>query len=185
MKKTFISAFIIVTLALSLTYSLKFFNPAKASDESSGKKEAQENGHKEGEEKGEEGHGEEKGEGGHGDHEESGRTGPDKAIQEAGPHGFKLSPEAVKTIGVKLIGVSGPTVTLPRIYLASSKDKIGVYRFRNGFFKFIPVTIRSSNTSDYVVASPELAPGDQVVTEGVGIVAISDVFSTDTAEYGH
>lgn len=186
MKILLISATLFILMGLA-TNSLTALSSNPFSTGSLQKEEAEEKSEagedkekKESKEEGEEGEKGEEGEEG----EENNRVGPDKAVQEVNANGFRLSPEAMTTVGVKFKPVENKTVTIEHKYLATSRDKGGVYRFRNGFFKFVPVIIRSTTKTEYIVESSELTSGDKIVTEGLGIISITDVFSTDTAEYG-
>lgn len=138
----------------------------------------------------EEGHHEEKhheDEGHHGHHGGGKAIGEGKAIVEVDEEkGFMLSKEASETIGVKLITVGGAKlVKLPKKALVIFKDKKGVYRMREGFFKFIPARIQSTDKNSFTVELEDINSRDRIAVGGVGLLRVSDIYSTDKSEYGH
>ena len=124
----------------------------------------------------------------HGDHDEHGSkaVGKGKAIEVVDEKsGFKLSTEAIKTLKLKLRNVEGSEFLIEKSTLVVSKNLKGVYRFRNGFFKFHPVELKKEVGGKYLVKVPGVKFGDQIVISGNGLLRVADVYSTDTAEYGH
>jgi len=99
--------------------------------------------------------------------------------------GFKLSKEAIKTLKLKLQNVDGDQFFISKATLVASKDLKGVYRFRAGFFKLLPAKILKEKKDGYEVKVGGVDFGDQIVVNGVGLLRVSDVYSTDKAEYGH
>lgn len=124
------------------------------------------------------------------DHESEARFGLGKAIQEVKEgKGFKLSKEAFKTLELgfhelRSSGTNG-SFQIPEAALVTTKNITGVYRFREDFFKFIPVSLRGNSDNLFNARTDELMAGDRIVVEGVGIITLTDVFSTDSSEYGH
>lgn len=122
-----------------------------------------------------EGDGEEHG-GEHGESEEEaslGGVGIGNAVTAADEHdGVKLSPKAMETMGIKTSPYEGCPV--PDAALVFYQDKVGVYRLRDGWIKLIEIPH----------AGDDLNPGDQVVTQGAGLVRAAelDAFS---GEVGH
>lgn len=124
----------------------------------------------------------------HADHDgEDGKAvGAGKAITEIDDKkGFKLSPEAMRTLDVGFQIVSGSEFTIATESLVSFKKVNGVYRYRNGYFKLVDVTILKTIKDGYQVKAPLVENGDQILNKAVGLVRIADVYSTDTSEYGH
>lgn len=116
-----------------------------------------------------------------GDHEGEGeehhqeRAGKEKALTEVNEEkGFKLSPEAVRAFGIETQAIDAKNPIIPKSSFVAIKNKKGIYLFREGFFRFVEL-------------SPKILflPGDRVVTSGMGIIAITDVYSKDESEYGH
>ncbi|MAX67625.1 MAG: hypothetical protein CME66_11870 [Halobacteriovoraceae bacterium] len=134
-------------------------------------------------------HKEEKGHADHGEHGEHGggkAVGKGKAIEEVDENkGFKLSKEAIKTLKLKLQTVDGDEFSIDKTTLVSSKSTKGLYRFRGGFFKFMPVELLKESKGKYLVKVKGVDFGDQIVIDGVGLLRVTDVYSTDTSEYGH
>jgi hypothetical protein len=136
----------------------------------------------------EHGHEEEHGHKEEDEHEHGGgkAVGRGKAILEVSKDkGFKLSKEAFKALDVKFMDIDKTNFSISKNELVTYKNKIGIYRFRDGFFKFIPVTIKEQKKEQYLIHSPLLTEDDKIVTSPVGLIRITDVYSTDTAEYGH
>jgi hypothetical protein len=99
--------------------------------------------------------------------------------------GFKLSREAIKTLKLKLQTVDGDEFQIVKSTLVASKGIKGLYRFRGGFFKFMPVKLLKEIGGKYLVKVKGVDFGDQIVTNGVGLLRVTDVYSTDKSEYGH
>ncbi len=102
-------------------------------------------------------------------HEEarvSSDVGPDKAVTAADPHqGIRLSPKAVQTLRLKMMRVASPNPALPQEALVATREEIGVYRLRDGWFQLVP--------------THELKAGDDVVVEGAGLVRVAHVAAFD------
>jgi hypothetical protein len=128
-------------------------------------------------------------EGEHKDHDDHGggkSIGTGKAIEVVDEKkGFKLSKEAIKTLSIKLQTIASDEFLIGKKTLVVSKSKKGIYRFRGGFFKFLPVTSIKKVKGKYLVKVKGVGFGDQVVTDGVGLLQVTDVYSTDKSEYGH
>lgn len=122
-------------------------------------------------------------------HEEHGggkAVGEGKAIVEVDEKkGFKLSKEAIKSLNVKLQNVEGDQFFITKATLVASKSEKGVYRFRSGFFKLLPAKILKEEKNGYEVKVEGVDFGDQIVINGVGLLRVTDIYSTDKAEYGH
>jgi len=166
----------IVSLLILIFFTLSLYGE----DEHHGHEE-----HGEDEHHGHEEHGEEE----HHGHEEHGgkkAIGKGKSIIEVhDKKGLKLSKEAIKTIELKLKRISGEIFQISKETLVTSKNLKGIYRYRNGFFKFLNVQIINNTNYGYVVKVEGWKYGDQVVISGVGLLRVSDVYSTDKSEYGH
>jgi hypothetical protein len=125
----------------------------------------------------------------HGSHEGHGggkAIGKGKAIEEVDEKkGFKLSKEAIKTLKLKLNTVDGSSFKISKKTLVASKNEKGVYRYRAGFFKFMPAKIIKELSDGYQVDVKGVDFGDQIVVTGVGLLRVADVYSTDNSEYGH
>lgn len=120
------------------------------------------------------------------DHGASKAIGKGKAIEVVDEKkGFKLSKEAIKTLKIKLQNVDGDEFEISKSTLVSSKSIKGVYRFRAGFFKLLSAKILKETKTGYKVKVAGVEFGDQVVINGVGLLRVTDVYSTDKSEYGH
>ena len=127
--------------------------------------------------------------GSHDDHGDEGggkAIGKGKAIEEVDEvKGFRLSKEAIKTLKLKLTTVDGSSFKVEKNTLITSKDKKGVYRFRANFFKFLTARIIKEQSDGYMIEVEGVEFGDQIVVDGVGLLRVADVYSTDESEYGH
>ena len=125
----------------------------------------------------------------HKEHDEHGggkSIGRGKAIEAVDEiRGFKLSKEAIKTLNLKLQTIASDEFLIGKGTLVVSKSNKGIYRFRGGFFKFLPVSSIKKLKGKYLVKVKGVGFGDQVVTDGVGLLQVTDVYSTDKSEYGH
>ena len=120
------------------------------------------------------------------DHGSSKAIGKGKAIEIVDEKkGFKLSNEAIKTLQLKLQNVDGSKFKINKTTLVSSKDTKGVYRFRSGFFKLLDAIILKETKDGYFVKVDGVEFGDQIVINGLGLLRVTDVYSTDKSEYGH
>lgn len=130
-----------------------------------------------------ENHGEDEG---HHDHGGGKAIGKNKAIVEVDENkGFKLSPEAIGTLKLKLMSIEAAEFKITKESLVVSKNQIGLYRFRDGFFKLVKVKIVKELNHKYLVKIDSFKFADQFVTKGIGLLRVSDVYSTDLSEYGH
>jgi hypothetical protein len=114
--------------------------------------------------------------------------GKGKAIKKVDEkQGFQLSSQAIKNLKLKLKSVDGSTIVVPSEVVVKSKNKIGIYRFKDGFFKFLNAKVISNDkkTKKVKLHVPALGFGDQIVINGVALLRVSDVYSTDKSEYGH
>ncbi|MBC86464.1 MAG: hypothetical protein CL677_04730 [Bdellovibrionaceae bacterium] len=120
------------------------------------------------------------------DHGASKAIGKGRAIEIVDEKkGFKLSKEAIKTLKLRLQNVDGDQFEISKATLVSSKSIKGVYRFRAGFFKLLSAKILKETKSGYKVKVAGVEFGDQIVINGVGLLRVTDVYSTDKSEYGH
>lgn len=143
--------------------------------------------HKEGEKDHSEGdshdHGKE--EKGHGGEEASDKVGPGKGVSEKGPLGFKLSPEAQKTIGFQTMPYDSTTNSVACSTIVHVKNDKFVFRSRNGWLKKEPVESLSRNGSLCAVRFSNLQPGDLIVTTQLGFLRIAEVFLEEGASHSH
>lgn len=109
--------------------------------------------------------------------------------------GFRLSESALKTIHVATRAIdSGPVHSVEKRAIVYSRDHVGVYRLREGWFKLIEVEIlsheagtsSSSAVSNSIlkVRSKELEAGDQIAFQGVPLLRVAemDAFSGSAGE---
>ncbi len=135
----------------------------------------------------EEGHHEEDRHGGdHHGHGSGKAIGKGKAITEVQVQkGFKLSKEAFEAMKLVAQDITHPLITVPNSALVLVNDQTGFYRLRNDFFKFVPVKIAKSDSDLITFQSLSFRSGDKVIIRGLGLLRVTDVYSTDKSEYGH
>ena len=120
------------------------------------------------------------------DHGAAKAIGENKAITHVDDKkGFKLSKEAATTIKLSLQNINDKTFLAKKSALVISKEKKGIYRFREGYFKFVEAKILKELSDDYRVKIDSVEFGDQIVNNGVALLRVADIYSTDTSEYGH
>lgn len=119
-------------------------------------------------------------------HGTSKAIGKGKAIEEVKDQdGFKLSNEALRSLNIKLESINSSEFKISKQSLVTSKNQKGIYRYRDGFFKFLEIHILKEENGEYLVNCKDLKFGDQIVVSGVGLLRVADVYSTDKSEYGH
>lgn len=184
----------IYILILTLVLSIGIANAAGDDDHSSHNhgnkaKHSEDDGHGHKKKESHDGHKEGDEHVGHDDYDDHGggkAIGKGKAIEAVDEvKGFKLSKEAIKTLKLKLKTVDGDEFSIEKTTLVASKGVKGLYRFRGGFFKFLPVKLKKEVKGKYLVKVKGVDFGDQIVTNGVGLLRVTDVYSTDKSEYGH
>lgn len=114
--------------------------------------------------------------------EEPTGVGPNKGVLEATKeNGFKLSEKAVIGLGVSttMIGSSGSAFTVPMVALLSFQDEMGIYRFRNGFYKLVELKsadVKADASGKFFrISSAELKVGDHVADKGADMLRLADL----------
>lgn len=110
-----------------------------------------------------------------------------KGIVEANERdGFKLSREALRNFDLKYVNVSeGGSISLPRNAIVLAGEEVNLFRMRDDFFKRIDFKVIKHNETTFVVASPDLKPGDKVVTTGLGFLRIAELAAFDDVADSH
>lgn len=105
-------------------------------------------------------------------------VGPDKAVTAASKEeGIKLSDVAEKNIEIKTqaIAAAGRALSLPSSVLVYSQADVGIYRLRNGWFKFVSVKVLKKSSSSVTLESSEIKEGDSVVTSGADLLKLAEL----------
>lgn len=97
------------------------------------------------------------------------QVGPDKGITEKGPNGFKLSTEAIKTIGFKTLEIQ-TSLEVPKEAIVTAKDEKSFYRIRDGWYKRIPLDKK------------ELQAKDQIVISQLGFLRVIEIYAQGEEE---
>lgn len=108
--------------------------------------------------------------------EMSSRFGPGKAIEAFSEEdGFKMSPKAVSTLGVRFESVrgSGPW-RVPKSSLIHIKQSTGVYRRYDGWISMVLIKVVSQTSETALITSQDLEPGDEIASHGVQFLRMTD-----------
>lgn len=106
-----------------------------------------------------------------GDHESSAAVGADKGILEKSNAGFKLSPEAYKTMDLKFLKFKTKPFQIPNEALVRIKNDVTVFRLKDGWFQR--------------VAPQKLSLGDEILINGAGFVRTVEIFLDQGASHSH
>lgn len=118
-------------------------------------------------------------------HEES-KFSQEKAIQEVNHEGgIKLSSEALELLNIQTVKARNGEMKLPLKSLVFFKKMKGFYLKRKDFFYFIESDQIKKNKNEIIIFYEKFRPNDEVVTAGVELLRVSDVFAKDDSEYGH
>lgn len=102
---------------------------------------------------------------------------PEKAvIATSEKDGMKLSDAALKTIEVKTEKISSTegSFQVPISSLVYSLDRIGIYRQRSQWIKFIPVEILKKHNPS-TIKTTDLQSGDLIIVQGVPLVRAAEM----------
>jgi hypothetical protein len=122
---------------------------------------------------------------GHDEEEAGGSVGPDKGITEKAEAGFKLSPEAIKTMGIQTKNFSGGAFLVPAEAIVAIKTEKTVFRLRGGWFKRVKIEIASKNPQGVTLKTTSFRDGDQIVLVGTGFLRIAEIFAEEGASHSH
>lgn len=101
-----------------------------------------------------------------------------KAVSEtSSENGFKLLPNALKNIGVVtgLIKTTSGIHTVPKSALIHSLNQLVVYRFREGWFKLIPIKLVSTKLDQISFLCSDIRAGDEVAIKGGALLRVADM----------
>ncbi len=119
-------------------------------------------------------------------HSNTKAIGEGKAILEVDKErGFRLSKKAIKSLELQLVNITNSVLVIPKNALVVSKEIKGIYRWRDEYFKFIPLKNIKTLSSGYKITIKEVKKGDRIVIRGVSLLRVTDTYSTDKSEYGH
>ena len=106
-----------------------------------------------------------------------GETRKGKAVYETSPeNGMKLTDKALQNIEVKTEKLSGSARhSIPRASLVFFQDDVGVYRFRDGWFKLVKVTVLNKDKAKAEVQGGELKASDSIVVYGADLLRVSEL----------
>lgn len=91
-------------------------------------------------------------------------------------NGMRLTDEALTNIEVEMAPVpSAKAVSLPSKSLIFFQDNVGAYRFRDGWFKLVPVKIVRKGDRFAEVQSAQLRIGDKIAIHGGDLLRVSEL----------
>ncbi len=112
-------------------------------------------------------------------------VGPDKGITERSNKGFKLSAEAMKSFAIEMMDLSSATVEIEKKSLLTIKEEKFIYRVRENWIVKIPVQVLNQNRDKIKLSLSSFAPGDKMITRGVGFIRTSELLLEQGASHGH
>lgn len=108
----------------------------------------------------------------------AGKAGPGLAVtQYTADDGFKMSPDSIKTLGVEFTKLpAGPRWTMPSSAIVRAKHVTGAYRrISDGWITMVLVKVIETRGSSSIIESQDLEAGDEVATQGVQFLRVTDV----------
>jgi hypothetical protein len=98
--------------------------------------------------------------------------------------GFKLTPKAVKSLGVEFSSLKGKGPWLvPKESLVRIKHSTGVYRKYDNWITLVLVNIHSKHQGYYKISSVDLEPGDDVAIKGALYLRLTEAdLNSDTVD---
>lgn len=121
------------------------------------------------------------------DHAESNiGVGPEKGVVEKNEHdGFKLSPEAIKTIGFKTQKYQVGPMVFPASIIVHMKDHQFIFRLREGWLKRIEFQTLKKEQGKVWLQSSDLKSNDEIIISEVGFLRTAEIFTEEGAEHSH
>ncbi len=113
-------------------------------------------------------------------------VGEGKGVVEANENdGFKISPEATRNFDLKYIPVESSTVQVPKSAIFYGLQEKNIYRFRDGFYKRIDFKTLTKTGGTLSIQSPDLKLKDQIVTQGLGFLRVTEIGAFGGLESSH
>jgi hypothetical protein len=105
------------------------------------------------------------------------RAGSHLAVEAANlTSGFRLNEKAKKNIGVVHQPLGSSPYTLPASCLVYFGDQVGVYRFRQGWFKLVSISIDKKGPGNSVTFSGgAFQAGDEVAVQGAALLRVTEM----------
>jgi hypothetical protein len=125
-------------------------------------------------------HDDEKKSAGHDDHDDH-----DDHKEENKPDGFKLNAVSMKTFELKFVKYIPQKTIVSKNAVYKGLNEVNLYRVRAGVFKRIDFNILSKNNDSYLVSSPDLSPGDEIVVHGIGFLRIAEIAASGGLSDSH
>lgn len=124
------------------------------------------------------------------EHSEGGgaRTGANKAVLEAdAERGLKLSEKAVRRLGVQTARLAGTgPFRVSAKALVHTKEEVGIYRLREGWYKRVDIEVRGTEHGSAVVSAKDLKAGDLVVVAGAPLLRVAELdVLAEEADHAH
>lgn len=109
----------------------------------------------------------------------------DEHVEDAKLDGFKLNTSAMKTFEIKMIKFTHEKILVSKDAIFKGLSEVNLYRFRDGLFKRIDFKTLSQSKNDYLISSPDLKTGDQIVVNGIGFLRIAEIAASGGLSDSH
>lgn len=99
---------------------------------------------------------------------------------------FQISPQAEKNFEIKRIKVVDlKAQSVPKAAIVTTGTEVNLYRYRNARYKRIDFETLRKSGSTLVIKSKDLAIGDEIVIQGIGLLRIAEIAAFGGAPEGH
>lgn len=99
--------------------------------------------------------------------------------------GFKLSAEAIKTMGLITKNYAGSSMSIPKTALVTIKNEKSVFRVRDEWHHRVPIEILRKTSDGYLISSKDLQAKDLIVIGGTGFLRTAEIFAEEGASHSH
>ena len=84
-----------------------------------------------------------------------------------------------------MLDYKGPSMTLPKEAVFRGLSEVNIYRLRQGHYKRIDFKTLEKTKSTIKLSSGDLAPGDQIVVDGIGFLRIAEIAASGGISDSH
>lgn len=119
--------------------------------------------------------------------EENNIVGPGKGIESASEKdGIRISAQAEKNFEIKRTKIQNLSqIEILKKWIVTAGTEVNLYRYRDGHYKRIDfITLKKSQDKQWI-KSAELKAGDEIVTNGMGLLRIAEIAAFGGAPEGH
>lgn len=99
---------------------------------------------------------------------------------------FQISPQAEKNFEIKRIKVVDlKAQSVPKAAIVTTGTEVNLYRYRKARYKRIDFETLRKSGSTLIIKSKDLAIGDEIVIQGMGLLRIAEIAAFGGAPEGH